>query len=79
MSEIGTPPPLTVVRPGESLTGTVGAHGVVFKLWGQDTGGAVAIVEHPFPVATRMPVTARTVLDDALAAVPTVSIGSAPP
>jgi hypothetical protein len=50
MSETGTPPPLTIVRPGEGREGNVGAHGVVFKLWGEDTGGAVAIVEHPFPV-----------------------------
>jgi quercetin dioxygenase-like cupin family protein len=55
MSETGTPPPLTIVRPGEGLTGDVGAHGVVFKLWGQDTGGAVAIVEQPFPVGALVP------------------------
>jgi quercetin dioxygenase-like cupin family protein len=28
---------------------------VVFKLWGEDTGGAVAIVEHPFPVGALVP------------------------
>ena len=33
----------------------MGAHGVVFKLWGEDTGGAVAIVEHPFPVGALVP------------------------
>jgi quercetin dioxygenase-like cupin family protein len=27
-----------------------GSIGVAFKLWGADTGGAVSIVEHPFPV-----------------------------
>ena len=47
-----SPPPLTVVKPGEGLAidpmpGTVG---VAFKLWGADTSGAVSIVEHPFPV-----------------------------
>jgi quercetin dioxygenase-like cupin family protein len=55
MSETGTPPPLTIVRPGEGREGNVGAHGVVFKLWGEDTGGAVAIVEHPFPVGALVP------------------------
>ena len=35
-------------RRGSS--GTLGSNGVDFKLWGTDTGGAVSIVEHPFPV-----------------------------
>jgi quercetin dioxygenase-like cupin family protein len=43
-------PPLTVVRPGEGRAGQLRAIGVVFKLWGQDTGGALSIVEHPFDV-----------------------------
>jgi quercetin dioxygenase-like cupin family protein len=50
MHDMVNPPPLTIVRPGEGKAGDVGPHGVVFKLWGEDTGGAVAIVEHPFPV-----------------------------
>jgi quercetin dioxygenase-like cupin family protein len=28
---------------------------MVFKLWGQDTGGALSIVEHPFPVGALVP------------------------
>ncbi|WP_091409145.1 cupin domain-containing protein [Friedmanniella luteola] len=44
------PPPLTVVPPGQGSSGTLGSIGVDFKLWGRDTGGAVSIVEHPFPV-----------------------------
>ena len=44
------PPPLTIVQPGEGSSGTLGSIGVDFKLWGTDTGGAVSIVEHPFPV-----------------------------
>jgi quercetin dioxygenase-like cupin family protein len=28
---------------------------VTFKLWGQDTGGALSIVEHPFPVGALVP------------------------
>jgi quercetin dioxygenase-like cupin family protein len=47
---VENPPPLTVVRPDEGQTGTLGAIGVQFKLWGADTGGALSIVEHPFPV-----------------------------
>jgi len=49
-------PPLTVVRPGEGRTGELlGGVGVVFKLWGQDTGGALSVVEHPFPVGALVP------------------------
>ena len=55
MSATGTPQPLTIVRPGEGRAGNLGPIGVVFKLWGEDTGGAVAIVEHPFPVGALVP------------------------
>ena len=44
------PPPLTVVPPGTGITGDLGSIGVVFKLWGEETRGALAIVEHPFPI-----------------------------
>ncbi len=44
------PPPLTVVRPGEGRSGRLGSIGVDFKLWGAATGGALSVVEHPFPV-----------------------------
>jgi quercetin dioxygenase-like cupin family protein len=43
-------PPLTVVKPGEGRAGYLGGIGVVFKLWGKDTRGALSIVEHPFDV-----------------------------
>jgi quercetin dioxygenase-like cupin family protein len=43
-------PPLTVVHPGEGRAGELGGVGAVFKLWGQDTGGALSIVEHPLAV-----------------------------
>ena len=43
------PPPLTVVRPGEGRRGDLGAITVDFKLFGADTGGSMAIVEHGFP------------------------------
>jgi quercetin dioxygenase-like cupin family protein len=49
------PPPLTVVRPGEGTGGDLGMIGVDFKLWGADTGGAVSVVEHPFPVGALVP------------------------
>jgi mannose-6-phosphate isomerase-like protein (cupin superfamily) len=48
-------PPLTIVQPGEGLTGDLGTIGVAFKLWGKDTNGAVSIVEHPFPVGALVP------------------------
>jgi quercetin dioxygenase-like cupin family protein len=48
-------PPLTVVRPGEGRAGELGSVGVVFKLWGQDTGDALSIVEHPFAVGALVP------------------------
>jgi len=49
------PPPLTVVRPGEGRSGFLGSIGVEFKLWGHDTGGALSVVEHPFPVGALVP------------------------
>ena len=48
-------PPITVVQPGAGPHGTLGAIGVVFKLWDRDTGGALSIVEHPFPVGALVP------------------------
>jgi quercetin dioxygenase-like cupin family protein len=48
-------PPLTVVPPGEGAQGDLGSIGVVFKLWGRDTGGKLSIVEHPFPVGALVP------------------------
>jgi acetolactate synthase I/II/III large subunit len=52
------------------VTGVMGHPGVADAV----TGSGLCLV-----VGTRLPVTARAGLDDALAAVPTVSIGSAPP
>jgi quercetin dioxygenase-like cupin family protein len=48
-------PALTVVQPGGGEQGNLGSIGVAFKLWGRDTGGAVSIVEHPFPVGALVP------------------------
>ncbi len=49
------PPPLTIVRPGEGRSGQLGSIGVDFKLWGDATDGALAVVEHPFPVGALVP------------------------
>jgi quercetin dioxygenase-like cupin family protein len=46
---------VTVVHPGQGLAGNLGSIGVHFKLWGEDTGGALSIVEHPFPVGALVP------------------------
>ena len=48
-------PPITVVQPGGGRQGNLGAIGVVFKLWDRDTGGALSIVEHPFPPGALVP------------------------
>src|SRR5579875_3651412 len=48
-------PPLTVVQPGDGAQGDLGSIGVVFKLWDRDTGGALSVVEHPFPVGALVP------------------------
>jgi hypothetical protein len=46
-------PPLTIVRPGEGRLEDLGdGLGVAFKLWGEDTDGSIAVVEHPFAVGT---------------------------
>ena len=44
------PPRLTIVQPGAGPTGVLGSIGVGFQPWGEETGGALSIVEHPFPV-----------------------------
>jgi len=59
-----TPPPLTVLRPGEGSSGNLGTIGVDFKFWGEDTGGAVSVVEHPFPVGALVPPHLHTLEDE---------------
>jgi quercetin dioxygenase-like cupin family protein len=63
VSEIEAPP-LTVVQPGVGQVGELGSIGVVFKLWGRDTGGQVSIVEHPFPVGALVPAHLHTREDE---------------
>ena len=57
-------PDLTIVPPGGGAEGFLGTIGVVFKLWGQDTGGSVSIVEHPFPVGSLVPPHLHTLEDE---------------
>lgn len=59
-----TPPPLTVLQPGQGSSGNLGTIGVDFKLWGEDTGGAVSVVEHPFPVGALVPPHLHTLEDE---------------
>ena len=45
-----------IVRPGEGASGELGPGlGVVFKIDGDDSGGALSVVEHPFAVGTLVP------------------------
>ncbi|MDI3314673.1 MAG: thiamine pyrophosphate-binding protein [Mycobacterium sp.] len=62
--------------PGLGLSSALGVTGVMGH---PGVAGAVAASALCLLVGTRLPVTARTGLDDALAAVRTISIGSAPP
>src|SRR5207342_2905305 len=47
---------LKVVQPGEGRGGGLAPGvGVVFKIDGTDTGGALSIVEHPFAIGAMVP------------------------
>ena len=60
-------PPLTVVEPGQGRKGDLGSIGVVFKLFGKDTGGQLQAIGAPLPRgglgATARPHERRRVLD----------------
>lgn len=44
------------VHPGGGRSADLGdGVGVAFKLWGEDTGGQLAVVEHPFAVGALVP------------------------
>jgi quercetin dioxygenase-like cupin family protein len=47
--------PLTVLPAPHGPDRSIGSIGVGFRLTGQETGGQVAIVEHPFPVGALVP------------------------
>ena len=56
---------LKVVRPGEGRAGRLAPGvGVVFKIDGEDTGGALSIVEHPFAVGALVPPHTHTLEDE---------------
>ena len=56
---------LKVVLPGEGQAGGLAAGvGVVFKIDGEDTGGALSIVEHPFAVGALVPPHVHTLEDE---------------
>ncbi|GIE77345.1 hypothetical protein Aph02nite_32950 [Actinoplanes philippinensis] len=55
---------LRVVGPGEGRKGDLGAITVDFKVWGADTGGALAIVEHEFPPGALVPPHVHTLEDE---------------
>jgi quercetin dioxygenase-like cupin family protein len=47
--------PLTVLTAPHGLDRSIGSIGVGFRLDGEQTGGQVAIVEHPFPPGALVP------------------------
>jgi quercetin dioxygenase-like cupin family protein len=54
-----------VVRPGEGRAGGLAPGvGVIFKIDGEDTGGALSIVEHPFQVGALVPPHVHTLEDE---------------
>ena len=54
-----------VVQPGEGRAGGLAPGvGVVFKIDGEDTGGALSIVEHPFAVGALVPPHIHTLEDE---------------
>ena len=54
-----------VVQPGEGRTGGLAPGiGVAFKIDGEDTGGAISIVEHPFAVGALVPPHVHTLEDE---------------
>ena len=52
----GVAPAVKVVQPGAGRSGGLAPGvGVVFKIDGEDSGGALSIVEHPFEVGALVP------------------------
>ncbi len=49
------PPARLVVGPGEGPSVDLGGLGVVFKVWGEATGGALSVVEHPMEARRLVP------------------------
>lgn len=55
---------LLVVRPGEGTQVSLGGLGVDFKVWGHQTGGRLAIVEHPIEPGRLVPPHVHTMEDE---------------
>jgi quercetin dioxygenase-like cupin family protein len=61
----GVAPMVKVVQPGAGRRGDLlDGVGVIFKLHGIDTGGALSIVEHPFAVGALVPPHIHTLEDE---------------
>jgi quercetin dioxygenase-like cupin family protein len=61
----GIAPAVRVVQPGEGRSGGLAPGvGVVFKIDGADSGGALSIVEHPFEVGALVPPHIHTLEDE---------------
>jgi quercetin dioxygenase-like cupin family protein len=62
---LAKPAALKVIQPGEGRAGRLAPGvGVVFKIDGEDTGGALSIVEHPFEVGALVPPHIHTLEDE---------------
>ncbi len=64
-SPAGVATEVKVVQPGDGRSGALAPGiGVVFKIDGRDTGGALSIVEHPFEVGAIVPPHSHTLEDE---------------
>jgi quercetin dioxygenase-like cupin family protein len=54
-TELGRSLPLTVLPAPHPPDRSIGSIGVGFRLGGDETGGQLAVVEHPFPVGALVP------------------------
>jgi quercetin dioxygenase-like cupin family protein len=65
LGSVATAAQLKVVQPGEGRVGGLAPGiGVIFKIDGEDTGGALSIVEHPFAVGALVPPHIHTLEDE---------------
>jgi mannose-6-phosphate isomerase-like protein (cupin superfamily) len=55
MGDAGSAEPRILIEPHEGRTVWLGGQGVTFRLFGEDTGGAFSIVEHPMEPGTLVP------------------------
>ncbi len=65
MTTKGVATKVKVVPPGEGRAGQLAPGvGVVFKIDGEDSGGAISIIEHPFEVGALVPPHVHTLEDE---------------